>query len=76
MLLGGHPEDDGVFRAPCYDTSLYIDDLHLEDDGEAATLIASEAMEGAGRGHTAFKIKVGRGAMHMPLKKEQTEILE
>ncbi len=66
QLLSGH---NGAFRAPCYDTSLYIDDLHLDDDAEAAALIASEALEGAARGHTAFKIKVGRGAMHMPLEK-------
>ena len=68
-LIGGDPDDDGVFRAPCYDTSLYIDDLHIEDDAEGAALIASEALEGVARGHTAFKIKVGRGAMHMPLEK-------
>ena len=68
-LLGGKPENDEVFRVPCYDTSLYIDDLHLKDDGEAAALIASEALEGVARGHKAFKIKVGRGAMHMPLEK-------
>ena len=68
-LLGGQPDNEGVFRVPCYDTSLYIDDLRLEDDNEAAALIASEALEGAARGHRAFKIKVGRGAMHMPLEK-------
>ena len=68
-LLGGQSDDEGVFRVPCYDTSLYIDDLHLKDDNEAAALIASEALEGAARGHKAFKIKVGRGAMHMPLEK-------
>ena len=68
-LLGGQPDEEGVFRVPCYDTSLYIDDLHIEDDNEAAALIASEALEGAARGHKAFKIKVGRGAMHMPLEK-------
>ena len=67
-MLGGEPDEDGVFRARCYDTSLYIDDLHLTDDNEAAALIASEALEGKARGHTAFKIKVGRGAMHMPLQ--------
>ncbi|MCZ6678248.1 MAG: mandelate racemase [Candidatus Poribacteria bacterium] len=67
-LLGAQTDDDGVFRARCYDTSLYIDDLHLEDEGEAAALIASEALEGAARGHKAFKIKVGRGAMHMPVE--------
>lgn len=55
-------------RAPCYDTSLYIDDLHLASDEEAAHLIADEAREGVARGHTAFKIKVGRGARHLPLE--------
>jgi L-alanine-DL-glutamate epimerase-like enolase superfamily enzyme len=51
-----------------YDTSLYFDDLHLDSDDEAAALIAAEARQGWDRGHRAFKIKVGRGAMHMPLK--------
>ncbi|HWQ15280.1 MAG TPA: enolase C-terminal domain-like protein [Roseiflexaceae bacterium] len=51
---------------PCYDTSLYFDDLHLPDDRAAAALIAAEAREGYARGHRAFKVKVGRGARHMP----------
>ncbi|MCU0520775.1 MAG: mandelate racemase [Anaerolineae bacterium] len=55
-------------RVPCYDTSLYIDDLHIADEIEAAEFIAGEAAEGLARGHTAFKIKVGRGAMHMPVE--------
>jgi L-alanine-DL-glutamate epimerase-like enolase superfamily enzyme len=67
-LISGQTDDDGVYRAPCYDTSLYIDDLHLKDDDEAAALMASEALEGVARGHKAFKIKVGRGAMHLPLE--------
>lgn len=53
---------------PCYDTSLYFDDLHLPDHSAAAELMASEAREGMRRGHRAFKIKVGRGARHMPLE--------
>lgn len=56
-----------TFSAPCYDTSLYIDDLALPTDEEAAALIAAEARQGYERGHRAFKIKVGRGARHMPL---------
>jgi L-rhamnonate dehydratase len=56
-----------TFSAPCYDTSLYIDDLALPTDEEAAALIADEARQGYERGHRAFKIKVGRGARHMPL---------
>ncbi len=54
--------------ARSYDTSLYFDDLHLDDDAEAAALIADEARFGYDRGHRAFKIKVGRGARHMPLE--------
>jgi L-rhamnonate dehydratase len=56
------------FRVPCYDTSLYFDDLQLEHDNDGAALIADEARQGYARGHRAFKIKVGRGAMHMPLE--------
>jgi len=51
----------------CYDTTLYFDDLHLTEDSAAADLIAAEALEGVARGHRHFKIKVGRGGMHMPV---------
>ena len=57
----------GPPRVRCYDTSLYIDDLHLKTDAEGAALIASEARFGFENGHRSFKIKVGRGARHMPL---------
>ena len=67
-LVARRPLDEQAFRVPCYDTSLYMDDLQLADDERAAALIASEALEGLARGHVAFKIKVGRGAMHMPLE--------
>ena len=55
-------------RVPCYDTSLYFDDLHLETDAEGAALIAEEARYGYDRNHRNFKIKVGRGARYMPLE--------
>jgi len=55
------------YRVRTYDTSLYFDDLHLSDNDEAAALIADEARQGYARGHRAFKIKVGRGARHLPL---------
>ncbi len=67
-LLSGEP-NTADFLAPCYDTSLLMDDLDLEDDDEAAALIASEALQCARRGHRSFKVKVGRGAMHMPVEK-------
>ena len=65
--MAGQPVPDSL-RVSCYDTSLYIDDLHLASDDEAATLMADEAREGMARGHRLFKIKVGRGARHMPLE--------
>jgi L-rhamnonate dehydratase len=55
-------------RVHCYDTSLYFDDLHLKDNHAASHFIAAEAREGYQRGHRAFKLKVGRGAWHMPLQ--------
>ena len=61
-------EDKSAGGVPCYDTSLYIDDLHLEDDAEAVALMQEESRYGFDHGHRAFKIKVGRGARHMPLE--------
>jgi L-rhamnonate dehydratase len=52
---------------PCYDTSLYFDDLHLSSEQDAVKLLQEEAMEGYNEGFRGFKIKVGRGAMHMDL---------
>jgi L-rhamnonate dehydratase len=57
-----------TYTVPCYDTSLYFDDLHLASDDEAVQLMADEAREGYERGHRAFKVKVGRGARHLPLE--------
>ncbi|GHO90619.1 hypothetical protein KSF_006670 [Reticulibacter mediterranei] len=55
-------------RVPCYDTSLYFDDLHLSSHEQAAQWLAAEAREGYERGHRSFKVKVGRGARHLPLE--------
>ena len=55
-------------RVRCYDTSLYMDDLHLTDDAAAVDLLAGEARAGLEQGHRAFKIKVGRGGRHMDLE--------
>ncbi|MDU0201936.1 enolase C-terminal domain-like protein [Paenibacillus sp. MAH-36] len=52
---------------PCYDTSLYFDDLHLSSEQDAVALLQEEAMQGYNEGFRGFKIKVGRGAMHMDL---------
>ena len=69
LLADWQGKDDGAAGGvPCYDTSLYIDDLHLSDDAEAVALMQEEARYGYDNGHRAFKIKVGRGARHMPLE--------
>ena len=67
QIVASKPTDTPL-QVPCYDTSLYIDDLHLESDDVAVELIANEARFGYDRGHRAFKIKVGRGARHMELE--------
>ncbi len=59
---------DEPLRVPCYDTSLYFDDLHVDTDEAGADLLAEEALEGYARGHRNFKIKVGRGARYMALE--------
>ena len=58
--MAGKPAPESL-RVPCYDTSLYMDDLHLPSDEEAAELLAAEVREGLASGHRHFKIKVGRG---------------
>lgn len=68
LVTGKHPTPGEPLRVPCYDTSLYMDDLHLQDDRAAADLLAAEAAEGWARGQRAFKAKIGRGALHMPLE--------
>lgn len=55
-------------RVPCYDTSLYMNDLGIASDEAGAALIAEHAREGYEKEHRAFKIKVGRGARHMALE--------
>jgi L-rhamnonate dehydratase len=59
----------GPFSVPCYDTSLYFDDLlddaPIRDHAEGAAVVAREARSGYERGHRAFKVKVGRGARWM-----------
>lgn len=53
---------------PTYDSSLLFDELAIADDALAVAHMVDEARDGYGLGHRAFKIKIGRGAMHMPLE--------
>ena len=65
--MAGKPAPQSL-RVSCYDTSLYMDDLHLASDEEAAELLAAETRAGLACRHRAFKIKTGRGARHMPVE--------
>jgi len=69
LVQGASDPSRSGLTVPCYDTSLYFDDLHLDDDKDAVALIQEEARQGYAKGHRHFKIKVGRGGRHMPLMK-------
>lgn len=66
-MVNGYPTPERLL-VPCYDTSLYFDDLHLQSTPDAVACMVAEAISGYESGHRAFKIKVGRGARHMPLQ--------
>jgi L-alanine-DL-glutamate epimerase-like enolase superfamily enzyme len=66
-LFAKEAENAANAVVPCYDTSLYFDELHIADSAAAIEYIMDEAREGAAKGHRNFKIKVGRGARHLPL---------
>jgi L-alanine-DL-glutamate epimerase-like enolase superfamily enzyme len=53
------------FSVPVYDTTIYFDELHLQEDKAAVDFILGEAAGGLERGHRHFKIKIGRGALWM-----------
>lgn len=55
-----------AWKVPCYDSTLYFDELHLEDSAAAIGWMQREAQEGLERGHRNFKMKVGRGGRWMP----------
>ena len=53
------------FSVPVYDTSIYFDELHIDNDKEAVDFICSEVEYGLNQNHKNFKIKIGRCAMWM-----------
>ena len=55
----------GQFSVPVYDTTIYFDELHIENDKEAVDFICSEVEYGLSQSHKNFKIKIGRCAMWM-----------
>ncbi|MEX2188617.1 MAG: mandelate racemase/muconate lactonizing enzyme family protein [Pirellulales bacterium] len=61
-LLGGA----GSERVPVYDGSIYFADLLSQYSDRWQDRFREEIDQGRERGHTAFKIKIGRGAKWMP----------
>ena len=57
------------YAAPVYDTSIYFDELHIDDDKEAVNFILEEVKQGMAGGHANFKIKIGRPGMWMDLER-------
>jgi L-rhamnonate dehydratase len=57
-----------LIKVPCYDSTLYFDDFHLQDHSEAVHFMQKQAQEGMDAGQRNFKIKVGRGGRWMPHK--------
>jgi L-alanine-DL-glutamate epimerase-like enolase superfamily enzyme len=61
-LLGG----EGTVRVHVYDGSIYFADLLPQYADRWQDRFREEIDQGRDRGHTAFKIKIGRGAKWMP----------
>ena len=55
------------FSAPCYDTTIYFDELYIKDDKAAVNFILDEVKQGLARNFRNFKIKIGRCGMWMEL---------
>lgn len=67
--LIGNSDDIKEFSVPVYDTTIYFDELSIEDDDKAVAFICSEVEEGLKMGHRNFKVKIGRCGMWMPIDK-------
>ena len=67
-LVANRPEKAaGALRVPCYDTTIYFDELEIGDDAEAVEFICREVDFGLESGHRNFKVKIGRPGMWMDL---------
>ena len=67
LLCGDTLDSNEKIRVPYYDSTLYFSDIHTDSDKAAMKLYRDEVEQRMARGHVHFKLKVGRGAMHMPL---------
>ena len=69
-LVAKHPEKltGKGYSAPVYDTTIYFDELHIENNKEAVDFICSEVQQGLDAGHINFKVKIGRCGRWMGLE--------
>ena len=56
------------YKVPCYDTTIYFDELDIQDDAEAVEFICKEVDFGLRSGHQNFKVKIGRAGMWMAIE--------
>jgi L-alanine-DL-glutamate epimerase-like enolase superfamily enzyme len=56
-----------MHKVPVYDTTIYFDELDIEDDEEAVEFICKEVDFGLANSHRHFKLKIGRCGMWMDL---------
>lgn len=67
-LMSKTDKSTSSLQVPCYESTLYFDDLHLNDNEKAVDYMQRRALDAWDLGFRSFKIKVGRGARHMPLQ--------
>jgi L-alanine-DL-glutamate epimerase-like enolase superfamily enzyme len=65
LVAKTHDEVKNGFSVPVYDTTIYFDELHIQDNKQAVDYILSEVSQGMDRGFRDFKIKIGRCGMWM-----------
>ena len=67
-IVAKNPAALDGFSVPVYDTTIYFDELHINDNKEAVDFILDEVRVGLAAGHENFKIKIGRPARWMDLQ--------
>ncbi len=57
LVSGARTLSGAPLVVPCYDTSLYFDELHLPDERAAVALMQEEAMQGYAKGQRHFNFQ-------------------
>ena len=60
--------DGGVHAVPVYDTLIYFDDISPDRNPGGIARILQECQDGYDYGYRAFKLKIGRAPLWMPLR--------